>query len=407
MPSRQVLSYGPRRLIRMEKAVRTAKDSRHLQQTLLRSLEGALLYEDIRFVLRAATADDVGRVLFPARYHKETRFKEGRKDKRVRRYATGVSRPTKDFRVAAAMHTRKSPRQNVEVLIEALDISRQIGDRGNSLIRLTSVEIQRAVFKQPPSPERRSWEAASQRLSRYACTESVAVLIILLREAVELGDTGSVLNLGERLYFMTLVWCSRVPIYETHLELGLYLCRYIFTLVRAEGLAMAVDPSEFRDHVDCLRDYLFHWNHFPFALRMAVVDDLFEGWNIVWDAGGRFGPLYRFGLAPPLSLVDREHASPADWETWAFRLVTKTWGWRVLRLVEPDLFPTESVRRLLKKDPSTLTQADLNDIETEEENSQVDRWRRSPLRRRARAGDFPVFDRAPFPLGATTPRKNC
>lgn len=375
---RQVTSYGFRRFIRMLDAAQAPDDPKRLQHFLLQRVSDALWFEDVRFHLRATTAHDVGKMLFPDRYQKETELADGRDDRRVERYATGESRVMKAYREAAKEKiTKRFTRQNVQALIEALDISRPVGDRANTLLRTTCPEVQKAIFKRPIRSIRLSPARICRLLGAYACTESVAALTILLREAIEQGDTDAIFLFGETLYYMTLVWCMRAPIHEAHREVGLYLCLYIFPLVRDGGLAFSVSLSDYFNSVECLKTYVFQWNHFPFEMRMALFDDLFRDWSSIWEM-----EVYRFGLAPRLCLIDPESASRDEWLRSACRLILKTWGWRVLRLVEPDVLPPESIYQLLMKDPQTLMESDIDGIETENDGYLPLEWMRSPLRGR-------------------------
>jgi hypothetical protein len=346
------------------------------KQWALRLLRRALWFESVRCAFDARTAADLGRALDPDRYALKAENDGYVRDKRMERIALAKQRAPWRYVGRVKYEKPEVVTHYPDVLFRALSTSLRISNEADALLCELSWPVQYAIFG--PDGRQRREQSTYRRLARHANSEGVAAMLILFRECCEKGPSKRCLELGKHLYFMTLTWCARDPIHEVLHEAAFYLTQYIFPLARSEALRLDVPREDFTRAVECLAFHVFQSNRFPLEMRHNVHDGPSPGWE-KFGAGG-WGQNYQWGLGPMLALRDGAVLSPEAQSALIACRVMKTWGWRSLRLLEEDRVPPIAIVDLAAK--KSLTQADLDSVETEREWGDVTQhsWMRSPLK---------------------------
>ena len=348
------------------------------QRWALTFLRRTLWFESARSAFHARTAADLGRALDPDRYVLKDEKDGYVRDKRMERLALAKQGIPLRYLNRTACEKPEAATHYPDVLFRALDTTYPIGDRADALFRQMSWPVQHAIFG--PDGRHRRKQGTCRMLARHANTEGVAAMLILFRESYEKGPSKRCLELGMKLYFMTLTWCARHPIREALWEIAFYLALHIFPLAESEELCLDVHWADFSQEAECLAFHVFQLNRFPLEMRNNVHDGPSPDWEKFEE--GDWGQDYKWGLGPLLALRNAATLSPQGRSTVIFCRVMKTWGWRSLRLFEQERFPPDAVIEIATKD--SLTLADLDSIETEREWGKEGWpiWTRSPIKLR-------------------------
>ncbi|MFC7521391.1 hypothetical protein ACFQS6_17545 [Xanthomonas populi] len=135
---------------------------------------------------------------------------------------------------------------------DALDISRPVGANADILLKRLGPGIQMAIFDQQALERgryvrRKATRQVTRRLEGQAGLDSLAALVVLLREAHEAGNQGLAFELGRSLHASLFLATIEGPLWEIAEELFAYFICFIFPLAEDKELAFDLHP---KDHAE-------------------------------------------------------------------------------------------------------------------------------------------------------------
>ncbi|RDS83603.1 hypothetical protein DWU98_04520 [Dyella monticola] len=310
-------------------------------------------FEEVRLETRERTAYAVGKKIQPHTYKSARGDQAPHHHNLWSKYARGLIRPG-DETVKAA--SRVAP-QTEDILTThawlALDVSHPLQDKGNELLRALRLGVQQAVFNPNYIEFRRYVRRPTlgrtlKMLEVRADLDSVAAIVILLRESHEAGDRAKALTLGESLHNVLLMAAISTPLLCIRFELMLFFKYRIFPMASSEEIAFDLDPS-----VMCEQSRILS------SIMLILEDATRIGFTHKGATGelrkiieGDFGMDLQYGLMPRWALVKPAHESTeAARRLVANRGILRDWGLGVLRSGRVQQFvPDEVFDRMTQVD---------------------------------------------------------
>jgi len=232
---------------------------------------------------------------------------------------------------------------------DALDISRPLGASADTLLKRLRPGIQMAIFDQKGLERgryvrRKAPRLVTQRLEGQAGLDSLAALVVLLREAYEAGNKGRAFELGRSLHASLFLATVEGPLWLIAEELFAYFICFIFPLAEDKEIAFNLHPR------------IMEIQAFCFGRVVLQMEDV--GWD-GYLPGGHTRQLRRlltidygfdlfFGLGPRFRLTRSVEQSSEKAKRWiAEQDIAWEWGLRTLLAGKRErIMPDEVMDRM-------------------------------------------------------------
>ncbi|MGH8055329.1 MAG: hypothetical protein ACREP4_15570 [Stenotrophomonas sp.] len=271
-------------------------------------LRVGLWFEVIRVQMDCTTAYGLGLLVQPHTYKKGFHHHN-----LWAKYAAGRHLPSADTRCACEQRIPGSNELLTSPAWVALDITTPLEKHGDTLLRCLRPSIQSAVFEKRELAKgcyvRRDSIGLSLRcLEGQADLQSLAAMVVLLRDADARGDRSKAFMIGQSLHRTLLMAAVGSPLKFISLELLEYFIRIIFPMAAEKEFMMDLD----RDMLCKQAKWL-----------MRTVEQMHAAGRPGFTLNGNTGQLRRllqldfgfdllFGLGPRLKLiVTAEKAKPS------------------------------------------------------------------------------------------------
>ncbi|CAD0298702.1 hypothetical protein [Xanthomonas hortorum] len=330
------------KLGRVKAVVRLAESNANRSaEKALNVLKVGLWFEGLRARMGRPTAYRLGQVLQPGTY-----LKGEHHHNLWAKYALGKHVPgAETLRTTEAAMAGSS-----EILMaaawDALDISRPVGVSADTLLKRLGPGIQMAIFDQQALERgryvrRKATRQVTRRLEGQAGLDSLAALVVLLREAHEAGNQGRAFELGRSLHASLFLATIEGPLWEIAEELFAYFICFIFPLAEDKELAFDLHPRIMQRQAFC------------FSRVVLQLED--AGWD-GYLPGGHTRQLRRlltidfgfdlfFGLGPRFRLTQPVEQSSENARRWvAEQDIAWEWGLRTLHAGRRERLMPDEVR---------------------------------------------------------------
>lgn len=306
-------------------------------------------FECLRRRLGERSAYAVGKRVQPDTYRKPSDAHDGYHHNLWARYATGRVIPGADTVRTTDALVPGSAAVLVLPFWDTLNVNRSIGAAGDQLLRQLRPAVQEAVFDRRSLDMGRYRRRSSLRhtltmLESRADLESVAALVVLLREADEVGNRKRALQIGQSLYLTLLMACSCNPLADLQPELFEFLIRCVFPKANDGEVALDLDRDEC-----CELGYRLGITILQLEdqdLINAVNGGSTRDWRKILR--GKFGFDLQFAYAPRLKLAKPPSQVSESSREWVGAAgVSKEWGLAVLRAGRVEqLMPDEVIKAM-------------------------------------------------------------
>ncbi|MCD9006306.1 hypothetical protein LDO31_08670 [Luteimonas sp. XNQY3] len=240
--------------VRLKQLVRHA-DAGHSKSArkALDVLRVGLWFEELRTQLGCATAYGLGQVVQPHTYKKGFHH-----NNLWAKYAAGRHLPGSETVRACAKKLPGSEELLASPAWRALDVTRPLEGCGDALLRSLRPSIQSAVFDEQELAKgryiRRGALGTSLRsLEGQADLQSLAAIVVLLRDAHANGDRSKAFTTGRSLHRTLLMATVGSPLKFISLELFEFFIRDIFPMTAGKEFAMDLDRNMLNAQAGWLR----------------------------------------------------------------------------------------------------------------------------------------------------------
>jgi hypothetical protein len=301
-------------------------------------------FEALRWQAGEPSAYGVGKRVQPHTYRPRDGGKWPQHNNLWAKYARGLHLPGPDTVAAAERVAPGSSGILHTAAWEAFDVSAPIRGGGDALLRKLRFGVQRAVYIPRPlalgKVVRRSGSQLSLRmLEDQADLDSLAALVVLLREAHEAGDGDRALEIGKSLHKSLLIVTITSHFAALWAELFEFLKRLIFPMASDGNVAFDLDRDEFGAQRKYLNRVFLQMED---AGRFQYVSHSTRDLRKI--VSGDYGLDLLFGLSPRLKLVrSAEHSSIDARRRLAWLQVARDWGLSVLRRGGCERVPPDEV----------------------------------------------------------------
>lgn len=204
-------------------------------------LRVGLWFEDIRARMNCTTAYGLGQLVQPHTYKKGFHH-----NNLWAKYAGGRHIPNAETRRACEQRIPGSDELLTSPAWIALDVTQSLEKHGDALLRCLRPSIQSAVFDKRELAKgyyvRRGSIGVSLRgLEGQADLQSLAAMVVLLRDADADGDRSKAFIIGQSLYRTLLMATVGSPLKFISIELFEYFIRIIFPMAAEKEFMMDVD----------------------------------------------------------------------------------------------------------------------------------------------------------------------
>lgn len=204
-------------------------------------LRVGLWFEDIRARMDCTTAYSLGLLVQPHTYKKGLHH-----NNLWAKYAGGKHLPSADTRCACEQRIPGSDELLTSPAWISLDVTRPLEKYGDTLLRCLRPAIQSVVFDKRELAKgyyvRRDLITLSLRgLEKQADLQSLAAMVVLLRDADARGDRAKAFIIGQSLYRTLLMAAVGSPLEFISQELFEYFIRIIFPMATEKEFMMDLD----------------------------------------------------------------------------------------------------------------------------------------------------------------------
>lgn len=307
-------------------------------------LRVAAWFEALRSRTGQKSAYGVGKCVQPHTYRPRNGGRWPQHNNLWAKYARGLHLPGPETMAAAERVASGSSGTLHAAAWEAFDVSAPIGGGGDTLLRKLRFGVQRAVYMARPlalgKVVRRSGSQLSLRmLEDQADLDSLAALVVLLREAHEAGDGDRALEIGKSLHKSLLIVTITSHFSALWAEFFEFLKRLIFPMASDGNVAFDLDIDEFGAQRKYLNRVFLQMED---AGRLQYVSHSTRDLRKI--ASGDYGLDLLFGLSPRLKLArSAEHSSIDARRHFASLQVARDWGLSVLRQGGCERVPPDDV----------------------------------------------------------------
>ncbi|MDZ4812769.1 MAG: hypothetical protein SGI99_09185 [Pseudomonadota bacterium] len=289
-------------------------------------------FERLLHMMRKNSAYAVGQGIRPDQYRKTSADGAANNNNLWAKYATGAVCPG-PYTVQAA--DKVVPGSAVDLALAAwtaLNVRAPIIDGYDSLLRRTLPKVQHALLEPTKLVIGRYVRRASLRktltlLECHSDINSIAALVILLREAHEAGDHDRCFEIGQSLYATVLMASYVIYVGNILPELIEFLIRRVFPLASSRDRAFDIDRDKFCSVARRLESTLLMLED------IGTIDTINGGPTREWRkvVKGHFGFDHKFAFAPGWKLArPPEECSESAPGMVASRTIAREWALEVL-----------------------------------------------------------------------------
>lgn len=206
-------------------------------------LRVGLWFEEIRARMSCTTAYSVGLLVQPHTYKKGFHH-----NNLWAKYAGGRHLPSADTRCICEQKIPGSDELLTSPAWIALDVNQPLEKNGDALLRCLRPTIQSAVFDKRELAKgsyvrRGSISVSLRSLEGQTDLQSLAAIVILLRDADARGDRSKAFIIGRSLYRTLLMATVGSPLKFISIELFEYFLRIIFPMAAGKEFVMDIDRN--------------------------------------------------------------------------------------------------------------------------------------------------------------------